>query len=130
MATPFSTCSRMTDWEESATSLVISTPRFIGPGWRTIIFLSRESRMALVKPYCIMYSLNEGKYLISCRSNWIRSILATSHQFSASIRLLLTLTPNEEMYLGIKVVGPQTITSAPSLWRQKMFDKATLDRKS
>jgi hypothetical protein len=34
-ATPISTCSRMSDCELSATSVSISTPRFIGPGCMT-----------------------------------------------------------------------------------------------
>ncbi len=62
---------------------------------------------------------------MSCLSNCIRSILATSHQLSAFIRLCSTFTPNALIYLGISVVGPQTITSAPNCFRHNMFDSAT-----
>ncbi len=50
IATPFSTWSRIIEFLESATSLLISTPLFIGPGCIIIIFLSMLSKSFLFIP--------------------------------------------------------------------------------
>ena len=60
-ATPFVTWSRMTEYGPSATSLAISTPRFIGPGWRiSTSFLARRTRSS-VRPKRTWYSRMDGK---------------------------------------------------------------------
>ena len=49
-ATPFVTWSRITEYGPSATSLAISTPRFMGPGCRmSTSFFARCTR-ASVRP--------------------------------------------------------------------------------
>ena len=50
MATPFSTWFSIIDCFESATSLVSSTPRFIGPGCMITISLDKESSIFLFIP--------------------------------------------------------------------------------
>src|SRR3546814_5491182 len=61
---------------------------------------------------------------MSWRSSWILSILAISHHSNALCKLYSTFTPSSLICLGIRVVGPQTITSAPSFCRQRMFDRS------
>ena len=68
-ATPFSTCCKMMEWSESATSLVISTPRLMGPGCMITIFLSKESSNWRLMPKYWEYSRKVGKYLMFWRSN-------------------------------------------------------------
>ncbi len=49
-ATPFVTCSVMTDAGPSATSAAISTPRFIGPGCMTSASLRSRAARSTVSP--------------------------------------------------------------------------------
>ena len=53
----------------------------------------------------LIFKLTQGKNHLTDHSN-------------ASRRLCETLTPKSPMYFGINVVGPQTMTSAPSFCRQ------------
>ena len=49
-ATPFVTCSVMSDSRPSATSAAISTPRFIGPGCITSVSLRSRAARSTVSP--------------------------------------------------------------------------------
>ena len=49
-ATPFRTCSSISDWVPAATSGAISTPSFIGPGWRTTASGRARARRSRVNP--------------------------------------------------------------------------------
>ena len=53
----------------------------------------------------------------------MRSTLATSHHSRASRRSSVTRTPSSVTYLGSRVAGPHTVTSAPSFCRAKILDK-------
>ena len=83
MATPFSTWFKIMDCFESATSLVNSTPLLIGPGCMMTISLLIEFNNSLLIPNNCVYSLTDGKYLISILSCCTLSTLATSHHSSA-----------------------------------------------
>ena len=85
----------------------------------------QESNICLFKPYSMVYSRREGKYLISWRSNCMRSILATSHQFKALIRLCSTFTPNEAIYFGIKRSWSANHYFCTNCLRQRIFESAT-----
>ena len=66
------------------------------------------------------------KYFVFCLSNCILKTFATSHQAKVSSILYDTFTPNFSIYFGIKVGGPQSVTSAPNFFKQKIFDNAIL----
>src|SRR6185437_11964788 len=92
MSTPFSTCSRITDCGESATSALISTPRIIGPGCITSASgLAARSR-SRVTEYRATYSASLGKKLSRMRSIWMRSTITTSAPVSASSRSQVSTT--------------------------------------
>lgn len=60
-ATPEATWSSTRAGIESATSWVISTPRFIGPGCMITVCGAKDSIRAAFKPQKREYSRNEGK---------------------------------------------------------------------
>jgi hypothetical protein len=80
-------------------------------------------------PNNCVYSLIEGKYLISILSCCTLSTFATSHHSKAFLRFVSTLTPRLSICLGISVVGPQTFTSAPCSFSAKILDNATRECK-
>ena len=59
-ATPFETCSRITENGPSATAESISTPRFIGPGCITITSPAARRRRSGVSPNSVKYSRTDG----------------------------------------------------------------------
>ena len=72
--TPAFTWSRMRERAQSATSALISMPRFIGPGWQMMasgfILLTR----LMSRPHRRLYSRRDGIAAPSMRSSWTRSM--------------------------------------------------------
>ena len=119
------TCSRITEYGPSATSLAISTPRFIGPGCMMMTSSAAPASRALVRPKSSKYSLIEGIAIRPCRSSWMRSIMITSAPRTASASVWATSTPSRSMPTGIMVRGPATVTRAPILVSRWMFERTT-----
>src|SRR5690606_35556103 len=92
-ANPLVTCSRTTELAPSATSLAISTPRFIGPGRMIRTFSLHFLNRAEVSPNSETYSPREGNIVFRCRSCWIRRRLTTSASDSTASRSRQTSTP-------------------------------------
>src|SRR6266849_633141 len=124
-ATPLATCSRITEYGPSATSDAISTPRFIGPGCMMITSGFARATRAFVIPKILKYSRSDGMKAPCIRSCWIRSIMITSAPVTASSMAGDTRTPSRSMPVGMRVGGPLTHTSAPSLVKSSTFDRST-----
>ena len=69
--------------------------------------------------------MKEGKNLISCRSNWMRSMFATSHHLEGFAQVGSTSTPSEVMYFWYKGKRPAHFYDSTHFWRQKIFESAT-----
>src|SRR5699024_7665155 len=69
-ATPLVTCSTMTECSSSATSALISIPRFIGPGCMTMESSGMRFRRTRLSPYLREYSRALGKKESCMRSCW------------------------------------------------------------
>src|SRR5215204_2592687 len=76
--TPLLTCSTMTARSESATSAVISSPRFMGPGCMTIACSGNRPMRSTSSPYRRVYSRALGKKAACIRSRCTRSIITAS----------------------------------------------------
>ena len=124
-ATPLVTWSRMTEFDPSATSGVNSTPRLIGPGARMSIPGFDSASRSPFMPNRWAYSRTDGNRPVRCRSNCTRSRLITSHRGRTASRLCAISTPSVAISRGTRVVGPQTMTFAPSLVRPWMLLRAT-----
>src|SRR5205085_6110173 len=124
-ARPFVTWSRMTLCTPSATSLSISTPRLIGPGCMIKQSGFKSLARSLVRPNKRMYSPIPGKYSLRWRSCWMRNRFTTSACGNASSILCEISTPSFSNSRGTSVLGPTSVTRAPSLSRPKIFDRAT-----
>src|SRR5262249_22054097 len=70
--TPLAPCPTIVERGESATSGVISIPRFIGPGCMTIACPGSIRIRAASSPYRREYSRTDGKYASSIRSRCTR----------------------------------------------------------
>ncbi len=81
--------------------------------------LEAVSRAAFVRPKRRMYSPRPGKYSFRCRSCWMRSRLTTSAVGSTSSRLCETVTPSCSNSRGTSVLGPTSVTRAPSFKKRK-----------
>src|SRR6476661_1218267 len=124
-ATPLVTCGRMTLWGPSATSLSISTPRFMGPGWRISRSFGARASRSRVTPKTRLYSRRDGRKPACIRSSWSRRTLrASAHWMASSIRGRI-VTPSSCTLRGRSVAGPQTPTWAPSLVSPQMLLRAT-----
>ena len=86
-ATPLVTWGRITLCGPSATSLSISTPRFIGPGCRMSRSRGARSSRSRVTPKTRLYSRSDGMKPAFIRSSWSRSTLsASAHSIASSMR--------------------------------------------
>ena len=74
VSTPELTWVRILERAQSATSALISMPRFMGPGWQMMasgrILLTR----AMFRPQRRLYSRRDGMDAPSMRSSWTRSM--------------------------------------------------------
>src|SRR5437763_15219530 len=124
-ARPLVTWSRMTLCTPSATSLSISTPRLIGPGCMMRQSGFKSFARSFVRPNKRVYSPSPGKYSLRWRSCWIRKRFTTSTFGSTSSILYEISTPSFSNSRGTRVLGPTSVTRAPSFRRPKMFERAT-----
>ena len=81
--------------------------------------------MRWVSPKVREYSRTDGNSAPSSRSCWMRSMTITSAPASACSSEKHGFTPSASMPAGIMVGGPATRTSAPSLVKQWMSERAT-----
>ena len=127
--TPFATCSTIVDRALSATSALISRPRFIGPGCMTMASsLSTPSRRPS-RPYRLLYSRALGKKPPPdrfIRSRCTRNAITTSLFGSTSSRSYDVAHGQAATPTGSSVGGATRVTSAPSVASSSTLLRATL----
>src|SRR4029077_9315970 len=124
-ATPLVTWGRITLCGPSATSLSISTPRFMGPGCRITRSLGAFASRSVVTPNTRLYSRSEGMNPASIRSSWSRRTFRASAHWMASSTRGMIVTPSSCTFRGRRLAGPHTATSAPSLVSPQILLRAT-----
>jgi hypothetical protein len=105
-ATPLVTWSRITECGPSATSLSISTPRFMGPGCRMSRSRGARSTRSRVTPKKRLYSRRLGMKPPCMRSSCRLSTLSTSAHSMASSMRLNTCTPRSPDLTGQQRARP------------------------
>ena len=118
-ARPLVTWSRMTLCAPSASSLSISTPRLIGPGCMIRQSGFKSFARCLVRPKRLVYSPSARKILFALTFVLDAEQIDDVGVGSTSSVLCETVTPSCSNSRGTSVLGPTSVTRAPSFSRRK-----------